>query len=67
MGNQTFMYVVHNGFSKLLITKRLYLEMLSDTNGKEMGQAEYLIKKKLRECASEVRPDDTGKKPSIII
>ena len=67
MGNQTFMYVLHNGERKLLITKRLYLEMLSDTQGKEMGEAEYLIKKKLRECPSEVKPDDTGKKAAIII
>lgn len=67
MGNQTFMYVVLNGQQRQLITKRLYNEIIADTNGKDYSTAEYLIRKKLRECPSEVTADNTGQKPAIEI
>jgi hypothetical protein len=67
MGNQTFMYTLLNGERRLAITKRLYNEIIADTNGKDFGQAEYLIKKKLRECPREVMDDNSNRKPAIEI
>ena len=67
MGNQTFMYVVLNGRKRLAITKRLYNEIIADTNNKDFSEAEYLIKKKLRECPKEVMIDTSNRKPAIEI
>lgn len=67
MGNQTFMYVLQNGHKRLSITKRLYNEIIADTNGKDYNEARSIILIKINECRNEVKADTTGKKADIEI
>lgn len=67
MGNQTFMYVLQNGHKRLSITKRLYNEIIADTNGKDYNEARTIILTKIQECSAEVQRDTSGKKVDIEI
>jgi hypothetical protein len=67
MGNQNFSYVIQNGQRRLMITTRLYNEIIADTNGLIYSNACAVIRRKLSECTTEVKADTTGKKVSIEI
>ena len=61
------MYVLKNGHKRLSITKRLYQEIIADTNGKDWNEARSIILIKINECANEVQKDTSGKKVDIEI
>ena len=67
MGNQTFMYVLQNGHKRLSITKRLYNEIIADTNGKDWNEARTITLIKINECRNEVKADTSNKKADIEI
>lgn len=65
MGNQVFMYIVLTNNKRLSITKRLYNEMIADTNGRGWNEARRIILSKINECPNEVQQDKTNKKVDI--
>jgi hypothetical protein len=66
MGNQTFMYLLKNGNARLSITKRLYNEIIADTNGKDYNEARGIILTKIMQCPKEVQKDTSNKKSADI-
>jgi hypothetical protein len=62
MGNQSFEKIlVYNG-RRFLITKRLYQELIANTNGKEYRDARVIVHTALRDCEKETKPDRSSEK-----